>query len=156
MLPFEPELEFTLRSRYDDALKDVYDARGLIEPLKPTPGTFRKHVFDFMDGLRIIISRELHDIGQVIHWSASLNYGGERFEDPTEFIGFVIQHIHDLWDGQEDRVLEGRIIVSSTDKGIVHFVYEMNQKRVVQKPRGKKPPEQPGGMDFPPGCPMLN
>ena len=56
-LPFEPEIEEMMKARFNDALSPVYILKG-VEQGGERPGQSRKHVFDYFDGTRLIISRD--------------------------------------------------------------------------------------------------
>ncbi len=61
-----------LRARYPQALAHVYDTDAIRDHGAIRPGECAGNVFDFEDGLRLIISRERIDAGVVLHISASL------------------------------------------------------------------------------------
>lgn len=56
MMPFEPQQFEEVKARFPVALMSTYDCRSGIP--SPTPGELRAHVFDFTDGLRLIVSRD--------------------------------------------------------------------------------------------------
>lgn len=56
--PYAPEPLEALQARYAAALEVVFDATAIIEGRADRPGMFRANVFDFEDGLRLLISRE--------------------------------------------------------------------------------------------------
>jgi hypothetical protein len=75
-LPFEPEPIASMRARYALARKPLYDQQAVANGLVPAPSGFRQHVFDFEDGLRLIISRDRDPNGLVgVHLSASAQDG---------------------------------------------------------------------------------
>jgi len=75
-LPFVPEPLSKLRSRYQAALIKVFDCR--CGTPYPRPGQLRGHVFDFEDGMRLVISRErMSETEQRLHVSASFAPGTE-------------------------------------------------------------------------------
>jgi hypothetical protein len=97
MLPFEPELVETMRLRYKDAIKDVVDIHKIAQKLIEPPSKNRRYVFDFYDGLRLIISKDSDRAKVFLHFSASMNPGSHgEFHCPKEFIDFVVEHIQDL------------------------------------------------------------
>lgn len=70
-LPIVPEPDDQLRARYSAALERVF------EPCpSPRPAELREHVFDFADGIRLVVSRDRvadpRFIGIYLHISASL------------------------------------------------------------------------------------
>jgi hypothetical protein len=72
-LPFEPEPIASMRARYAAARKTLYVQEDVAAGLVAPPSGFRAHVFDFEDGLRLIISRDRDPTGLVvIHLSASV------------------------------------------------------------------------------------
>lgn len=76
-LPFAPEPEAALRARYPAALAELYDAEGVRLGSVTPPTRRRPNVFDFEDGLRLIVSRDDHggEAGVVVHLSAGLGTG---------------------------------------------------------------------------------
>jgi len=69
-LPFAPESLARLRSRYRAALIKVFDCRRGVP--YPQPSQLRGHVFDFEDGMRMVISRErVSETEQWLHMSTS-------------------------------------------------------------------------------------
>lgn len=74
MLPHEPETIEEMRARYPAAVADIYDVESL-GTVRP-PGMQRRHVFDYTDGLRLIVSTDRLSDGQVVsHFSASVAPG---------------------------------------------------------------------------------
>ena len=93
MLGFKPETLAEAKARWYDAVLrlwawDEFDPEGTVSLLLTghfdRPGLYRKHVFDFHDGLRLIVSKDqytdaieqyLHDtvaVEQYLHVSASV------------------------------------------------------------------------------------
>ena len=73
-LPFEPEKESELSKRWKPALERVWKMSEIEAGTRP--GLSRKHVLDFRNGIRLIVSKELHETKHDktlrIHVSASL------------------------------------------------------------------------------------
>ena len=71
MLPYRPESLEAMQQRFPQALAEVTD----VEYCRfggETPGQKRKHIFDFEDGLRLIVSKDRLEDGRiVVHFSAS-------------------------------------------------------------------------------------
>ena len=143
MLPFEPEPGFLLTKRYKDAVQRIYLLKEMDGPNRPSIN--RKHVFDFQDGLRLIVSRERCDDGEVIlHWSASIHEDHltrPKFKGP-EFMQFVMEHMAELWE--EVGCTKGQVMAVSTEKGVFHFFLL----------EGQKDPELPEGLEGPEGWEM--
>lgn len=93
-----------MQQRYPRALQNLFDCRGeRAKRLRPRPGALYSCVFDFEDGLRLIISREQYDneAGPWLHVSASAANGPDlkaQFPQPGDarFIAFVSRRFFDL------------------------------------------------------------
>lgn len=68
MIPYDPELVQVMRKRLPRAVDRTFDPVVLKADPSKTPGKSRRHVFDFTDGMRLIVSNEL---GIGLHVSAS-------------------------------------------------------------------------------------
>jgi hypothetical protein len=125
MLPFEPELVETMRLRYADAVKDIVDIGKIVKNHIEPPSKKREHVFDFYDGLRLIISRDRDGLKTFLHFSASINNDfqsesvGNKFECPKQFIDFVIEHIQEL---TEDKPPHGMAEIFFSEGGVLHIM----------------------------------
>jgi hypothetical protein len=76
MIPYDPKTIEEHKRRYPKAVSKIYHAED-IDRGAQTPGQCPDNVFDFSDGLKLIISRDvLHDSPKpIIHVSASLKPG---------------------------------------------------------------------------------
>lgn len=135
MIEFEPEAEFTMKARYEDAIKDVYDHSEMFdgENIKEGfeyPSSKRKHIFDFFDGCRLVISRERVAVGNILHVSASFRKGyGNDNMDFEERLELIVLRVNEL----RGEPLTGAVrIVSFED--IIHMVYEENQTLPLGNP----------------------
>lgn len=73
-LPFEPETIEQAKARLGAALDPVYHQQDVLDG---RPAQDRKHVFDFEDGMRLIVSRdELNGVEASTHVSASFEVEG--------------------------------------------------------------------------------
>jgi len=116
MLPFEPEPEITLRSRYPEAVSMTLDARTA------RPGKLRRHVFDFYSGLRLIISRETSDGKSVyLHFSGSMH--PPALQSRSEFASLIVGSVN----GIRGMNLQGRCSVTEADDGVIHVFYTEGQ-----------------------------
>ena len=116
MLDYEPEIEESLKARYADALKPIYNIKDLVEGTVEFPGLVRKHVFDFFDGLRIIVFREHKDFFVVTHYAAGACVPME-FECIGHFAEFVMEHITLLRASPVDK-----IIAAFPDEELFHVI----------------------------------
>jgi len=72
MLPREPETLAEMKLRFPKAVESVIDIYKVRSGEQESPNNLRKHVFDFPDGMRMIVSRDVFDDGRVLyHASAS-------------------------------------------------------------------------------------
>lgn len=117
MKDFQPELDVTMKARYADALNPIFNSIDLIEGTEKRPDMLRKHIFDFYDGIRIIIFR-VQDLVVFTHYCVVVNEPME-FECVGQFIEFIIMHINTIKpepiDGIVDAYPDGRrfhIVVS--------------------------------------------
>lgn len=72
MIPFDPEPLQALRRRLPKALDRVFDPEEVRARPETRPGLKRRHVFDFADGVRLIVSAEK---GVGLHVTASFVEG---------------------------------------------------------------------------------
>ncbi len=80
-LPAEPQPMILMRRRFPAAVAQYVDIESVKLGTKLHPGELRRHVFDFADGLRLIVSREDWGArGKVIHVSASSEHGSPLFK----------------------------------------------------------------------------
>ena len=72
VVPFAAEPVTSLRARYAASLNHVYDVAYIRDHNGIRPGEVAANIFDFEDGLRLIVSRDACPDGrQVLHYSAS-------------------------------------------------------------------------------------
>lgn len=89
-LPFVAETADSLRLRYPAAVAPLVDRIDVEAGRRVRPGAERRHVFDWPDGVRLIVSREMIDrtTGVVgVHMSASVSSHGEAYERLTRIKG---------------------------------------------------------------------
>lgn len=72
MMSFQPEPFDALKARFPDALEKIYTVEGLKKG-EPLAADQRKHVFDFEDGTRIVISHERLGTRLYLHCTGSMN-----------------------------------------------------------------------------------
>jgi hypothetical protein len=130
MLPFEPEPTIVLKARYPEAIKDIYDPRKIAAKPELAPSKKRKHVFDFEDGLRLIVSVDKNGMNQLTHYSASM-YPTNPFTDGAKFLGFILEHIKEL----RTTPMTGQIVATSTKQGIIHLLYDETQTILTANPK---------------------
>ena len=73
MIPYNPQTIEQCRERFHLAVAGIVEVEDC-ERGAPTPGSKPEHVFDFNDGLRLIVSRDRYPDGKImVHFSASAN-----------------------------------------------------------------------------------
>lgn len=114
MIPFEPEPIDEARDRFPVALETTYEAWRAASPEWNVPGEKRENIFDFDDGLRLIVSRDiLYPFEEpVIHVSASL-YEAERWRTRSRkrVERIIRQRLEKLFGG--GRVVMGPMWITS-------------------------------------------
>jgi hypothetical protein len=87
MLEFEPEPMAKLKERYPLAIKDIYDVLAVHFNNMQRPGEKREHVFDFQDGMRLIVSKDkMPGKAPYVHFSASIIPGTSLEEHIVVFV----------------------------------------------------------------------
>lgn len=96
MLEPKPEPIESICGRFSSALIPVWDANRIRREIREgkdpdRPGCHRTHVFDFISGLRLIVSREwMEEIGVFLHISSSWGSDGTaRLETPGDFLNLL-------------------------------------------------------------------
>jgi hypothetical protein len=128
MIPFLPEPLASLRSRYPAALAEPCDTESSRLGTSFRPGETRRCVFDCEDGLRLIISRDLHDGLELLHVSASINPGSRLWNTlrdgrsgPDEFASLAEGRFRDISGDNEPLDLA----LISPEKGIPHWFRDL-------------------------------
>jgi hypothetical protein len=88
-VPADPQPLEALRARYPRALEFVYDQAAIARSEGIRPGEVTAQVFDFQDGLRLIVSRECRPDGKVVlHFSASFPKESRIADEFRLLLGF--------------------------------------------------------------------
>ena len=121
MLPFDAESTEALEARFAAAFEGVYDADEIRRGDVKRPGQQRRHVFDFEDGMRMIVSRERMGAECVVHVSASLTEDSPLLPGIGS-LGEIVQKAQLRFQGMVDRDLVHRN-TAVTGGGVIHFLY---------------------------------
>lgn len=92
MYEFKPETPEQMKKRVAKALEPVYDCDAIAKGKADLPEDSRAHIFDFTDGIRLIISRDKTNLLKFLHVSAS-SFSRVRKYTEEEFITVVTKHI---------------------------------------------------------------
>jgi hypothetical protein len=127
-VPFTPEPLAALRKRYPAAIAELVDQGEVLRGREPSPSGDRAHVFDALDGLRLIVSRERTPDGRTcVHVSGSV--GPEPIADALHaemvasgnpalaFVGLCRRRWRELAESTRWPELLG----ITAQKGIPHF-----------------------------------
>jgi len=116
-LEFIPEPFEKLKARFNKSLEIVYSTTVIAKDETQRPGQKRENVFDFEDGVRLIIGREIIQAKEVIHISGSVSeklYTGKLDES---LLNLMVNKFQSLIDFPVEIEL-----VAITEKGIPHFI----------------------------------
>lgn len=129
-LPFQPESIDQLRARFDAALETVFDYRDCdpneANRVGPSfferpelqgrrPGAQRKHVFDYPDGFRLIISRDDWGSGATVHVSGSVqpernaDFWRRRIRNGDDLVAEIRRHYGLIGGDVHNRVFVVRL-----------------------------------------------
>jgi len=123
-LPHQPEELEAMRKRYPAAIEKKYNLLAVEMGLQVEPAAKQHHLFDFDDGLRIIISRDTQDGIVVIHFSGSIEPGWPLYQrataghlTATELLALIVTRFRDISGDQRQVHLVGL----SPVKKVPHF-----------------------------------
>lgn len=123
----DPQPLAQLRARYPDAVATIHDVESVRLGVAPDPSSDPRHVFDWPDGLHMIVSRGRLPCGHVvIHFSASVRPGSPAHLAVERA---VVEHGREAclpWVEGRFRLLSGwrgevRFLGWSEGKGVPHW-----------------------------------
>lgn len=124
MMKPDPQPVSTLRERFQDALAEVFDIESIRLGVGVRPSDCRKCVFDFPDGLRLIVSKERMPDGALFrHFSASAHPGTTFYrwlakQRKLNRALKIIKHRYRELSGDER---EAEFVGLSENKGVPHW-----------------------------------
>lgn len=74
MIPFSPQPFQVLKERFYKCLIQSWNVENVSKNPNERPGNQQQYVFDFEDGIRLIVSRDHYKGKEVIHVSASVDH----------------------------------------------------------------------------------
>jgi hypothetical protein len=121
-----------MRERYPKALEDVYDAESINLGVMAPPGDQRKHVFDFHDGIRIVVSRDSLLDGRFLHVRGAIKKVPESarildhirdrgLSHPPRFVRYLLRRLVPKMDALCGRL--GNPATGELIDGVLHFYY---------------------------------
>ena len=123
MLPYEPETLSDMKLRFHAAVDSVVYIDKVRSGEQVSPSKLRKHVFDFPDGMRMIVSREDLGDGKVFyHASASGTEAyGESIRD--EGISGVVEDLMLRLAALRDTHPIKQVSSFVSQKGMLHIMF---------------------------------
>jgi len=118
-LPFSPEPEESIVARYHEALRPEIDVLHVAGHPEETPWKFRKHVFDFPDGIRMIASVDKAPGLHALHLSFSLDGGFAWIYNPDT----LMQRILALCEKFSGCKKKSRVKCLISPGGVAHFYF---------------------------------
>jgi hypothetical protein len=123
-LPFKPETVDKLAERFDKALDSVVNVEQLG---KMRPGMNRKHVFDFEDGLRMIVSVDDFQQIRYLHLSGSLHKEQPKPINNMDLLQMMVAKML-LLNGKS---FSGVGNTTLSKGGVVHLVIPLNPEHIT-------------------------
>lgn len=139
-VPVNPEPLDALKARFPKALEFVFDAVGIRDKGLIRPGECVANVFDFEDGIRLIVSRELMpDRTRVLHFSASV-FDPDRLKNRLERIiwtmspavrkaWFIGECVH-LWKRLSDDKRQTNFVGFTESEQVAHWCIDEEKASV--------------------------
>ena len=134
MLPFEPQEMKDMVTRYHEAVATTNDIELIQAGKAPVPSKDRKHVFDFQDGMRIIVSVDNLRSDVVLHVSCSVR---EEFINGYKFAGSIDDLFAFLKKEVERRLAEMRGSAIPhleetfiSEHGVLHLMFIGNDEQL--------------------------
>jgi hypothetical protein len=116
-----------MRARYPEAVAICYDAEAMARTGEPRIGQLPEHVFDWPDGVRLIVSRERHaGYGIGVHVSASFPPTSQfaralaECQRPWKRFLEIAEHRFREISGHDGRA---ELVGVSDTKGVPHWMF---------------------------------
>ena len=120
MIKFNPQPLEQLKARFHEAISTLYNQIEVKEGNQPLPSKRPENVFDFGDGVRLIISREETPEGnQVIHISGSICKEDGRLILDEILIQHIVEHFALVSD-----IKDPLSLINITTAQVVHLYLE--------------------------------
>lgn len=137
MLPFIPQSLSELQQRYNAAISKPVNAVYASSHPDESPGNKREHVFDFDDGVRLIISRDFAGNDEMFHVSGSV----EECIWKGLFDKTLIHHMKQRFQELSGYGIPAAHTFVITGKGIPHWLFKsatlinycMKNKDLIEK-----------------------
>lgn len=124
-LPWQPESIAMLSKRFPKALEQTFEVENIVgDDNSDRPGKHRENVFDYQDGVRLIVSKDRFNGNLFLHFSGSLQNGRAN----VSMLPAFIQRFVELsgWTQAE------RADTSVSAGGVIHVILPLRQD--VTKP----------------------
>lgn len=131
MNKFNPQPLEELKARYPKALEKLYIQLDVASGKRLRPAWNKDNVFDFLDGIRLVISKEQQPDGRLV-----IHIAGSVTDVLPEAIKQELFHIIDLTDTHIHHIVEHYALVSGnlgalevvgiSNEKIIHLVYRLD------------------------------
>jgi hypothetical protein len=130
-IEFKPESVGNLAFRYHRCLEKTYTINEILCGKIAPPSQNRNCVFDFENGLRLIISKEIFGSKTGLHISASMQEGSELYENCWKLADFnrakegkryFLSHVVSSFREISSDFRPMKFVEISPEKGVPHWV----------------------------------
>jgi len=120
MIPFSPEPVDSLKDRFCDSVIDLYNTDDIKAGKIKAPSKKKEHVFDFEDGIRLIVSRELYNGKEFIHMSGS--FSGNLIPELKlkDGLSLLVDKYRALSGDDKGNAMQYYV----TEAGVLHLIYD--------------------------------
>ena len=132
MLPTEPETFEQIKARFVEAIREPVDLESVRAGTRKPPSGERKHVFDFEDGMRMIVSVDLIVDTYFLHISVS---GNKHYHHTIKDEGFdgmvedVLLRVTAFTGGAPGHELQAVL----SEEGVLHIMFEVDHEGLIER-----------------------
>ena len=132
MLDYDPQPLGKMKARFLQAVEFPVDSEAVLSGRRLPPSSERKHVFDFEDGMRIIVSIDKMDNRYFMHCSAS---GTKEYADTIKSDGLpgmiedILLRLAAMSGGPPGNNIQSMM----TERGVMHIMFEVNHGEFVNR-----------------------
>lgn len=121
MIQFNPQPLDELKKRFSIAMQKSWSVEKVSENLNNRPGNKQENVFDFEDGIRLIVSRDSYKGKEVIHVSASFDEKICKIKDISSALAKMYGNFVEL-----SGIKTTPLYQFFSDKGVPHWIIEFS------------------------------
>lgn len=131
MLSVMSEPLVKLKARFTKAVSHPVDVQNVLAGIVPVPSGLRKHVFDFEDGMRMIVSIDIISGTYFLHVSVSGNDSYLKSIESEGFDGLVedsLLRITAFTNGTPSDNLR-----STISNSVLHLIFEVDYAEFIER-----------------------